>query len=529
MNPRRATALAAAGIAALTLAIYAQVIGFDFVGLDDPRYVTENPAVLAGVTRDGAEWAFTTFHKSNWHPLTWLSHMLDVALFGADPAGHHATSVLLHLLNALVLLALLLRLTGAPWPSAWVAALFAVHPLHVESVAWVSERKDVLCTLFGLLAIGAYAEYARGRRIALLAVSLLLFAVSLAAKPMFVTLPFLLLLLDYWPLERLRADRTLAVRLAEKLPFAALALASSAVTLAADHHGRATDWLQLDLPARIANALVSYATYLVRAVWPADLAAFYPHAGVAAGTAAGAAVLLFAITALVAWSRRRYAIVGWLWYLGTLVPVSGVVAQVGLQGMADRYTYVPLIGIFIAIAWGADEIVQRLRAAWATLTVVAAGLACVVALAWLAWHQAGTWRDSKTLYEHALAVAPSSPIHNNLGGILDREGRREEAIHHYREALRIDPENFLARRNLARALRDQGQFAEAAEQLLRATNIDPESAMGQLAKGLAARAQGDLDAAIAHLERAAELDPASQDARRELRSALDARAGANPR
>ena len=277
MHSSRAGWLAGLGIATLTLAVYAQVLDFDFVRFDDPRYVSENPPVRDGLTGDGFVWAFTTFHKSNWHPLSWLSHMLDSELYGLEPAGHHATNVLLHLANALILLGLLRTLTGQLWPSAWVAAMFAIHPLHVESVAWVAERKDVLSTCFGLLAIWAWVGFVRrggGLRYLLCT---LLFAASLASKPMLVTLPFLLLLLDYWPLDRLRSRRALRRRIGEKIPLFVLAAASSVVTVVAQRAGGALGWFDFDLGQRAASATMAYATYIGKTLWPTNLAVFYPH------------------------------------------------------------------------------------------------------------------------------------------------------------------------------------------------------------------------------------------------------------
>jgi tetratricopeptide (TPR) repeat protein len=515
-------------IAALTLAVYAQVTRFDFVRFDDARYVTENDMVREGLSGPGFVWALTTFHKSNWHPLSWLSHMADVELYGLEPAGHHATNVLLHLANALILLGLLRRLTGRLWSSAWVAAMFAVHPLHVESVAWVAERKDVLSTCFGLLAIQAWLGFARSGSLRAYAISALLFAASLASKPMLVTLPFLLLLLDYWPLDRLRNDRTLLLRIGEKLPLLALSAASSAVTIAAQRHGGALGWFDFDLGQRAANAIMSYATYIAKAVWPVNLAVFYPHPYGPGGEPWPAAQIALAGTVLAAFtvavlaSGRRPAVVGWLWFVGTLVPVSGVI-QAGLQGMADRYTYVPLIGLFVLVACSVQKLLERTDSPSLRIATGAAGVVSVLACAVVAWGQAVHWRDSTSLYEHTLSVAPSAVIHNNLGTVHGRAGRVDASIHHYRAALAIDPGHRMARRNLAYKLRERGEYVEAARHWLRSRDIGTDSATGLATLGAALQAQGEVDRAVEHFRRALEVDSDSEIARRGLEQSLSAR------
>jgi hypothetical protein len=372
----------AAALAIATFALYARVRGFAFLHFDDNMYVTENPVVRQGLTGAGIAWAFTTLHFSNWHPLTWLSHMADVELFGLDAGAHHLVNVALHALNAAILFLVLSRMTGATGRSLLVAALFAAHPLHVESVAWVSERKDVLSTLLGLLALGAYARYAalagaaaRGRRSPLCAYALVavLFAASLLAKPMWVTFPFLLLLLDVWPLQRLAgssverdplpppAPRHPFGRLVvEKLPLLALSAVSSAVTVVAQERGGALRGFDLDLGVRAANAAVAYVRYLGKALWPSSLLPQYAYpTGLPAWQVLGSALLLLAITglALVGARRAPWLAVGWLWFAGMLVPVIGLV-QVGAQSIADRYTYVPLVGLFVAVAWGGTALAR---------------------------------------------------------------------------------------------------------------------------------------------------------------------------
>ena len=523
----RESAIACGVLAALILGVYAQAIGFDFVRYDDPRYITENPQVQAGLTRESVAWAFTTFHKSNWHPLAWLSHMLDVELFGLDPAGHHATNVVLHLLNACLLFGWLRAMTGEAWPSFGVAAVFAVHPLHVESVAWVAERKDVLSSTFGLLSLWAYVRFATHRRRRDYALALGAFVLSLLAKPMWVTLPCVLLLLDSWPLGRLgpKPQRWLRPGL-EKLPFFGLSAASSVVTIMAQRAGGATGWLDPSFGERLATGLVAYATYLGKCFWPSDLAVFYPHPysgsgvpiSVEAAVLAGA--ILVAVTVWVVRSGRGYAIVGWLWFVGTLFPVSGVM-QAGLQGMADRYTYYPSIGLSIAVAWGVHEFFAHPRPApvRAASSLVAALL--LAALTAAGWAQARVWRDSRTLFEHTLEVVPSAVIHDNLGAFFGRQGDDQRALHHYREAVAIDPGYRNAHRNLAYKLRSQGALREAAEHWLHASRIPLDSARGQLNLGVASEASGDLAAAIEHYRAALELDPSLEGARERLAAALD--------
>jgi tetratricopeptide (TPR) repeat protein len=471
----------------LVAAVYGQVGAFAFVNLDDQQYVTANPEVLRGLGWDGLAWAFGGFHAANWHPLTWLSHMADVSLFGADAGWHHLVNVALHALNSVLLLSFLRRTTGATWRSAAVAALFAIHPLHVESVAWISERKDVLSGVFFFLALHAWVSYARRPGVLrYLAVAGLL-VLGLLAKPMLVTLPFVLLLVDAWPLGRVEGvgaslARRLAPLVVEKLPLLAIAAAASVVTWLAQAAGQTTVALDtVPLAARVANALASYVLYLVRTVWPSGLAAFYPHPALAGGgipawKTAGAAVLLAAITALAVRerSRRPYLPWGWLWFLGTLVPVIGL-AQVGEQGLADRYTYLPLVGVLVAVAWGASEVVERLRPRRAG--VWAAAVLVIAALAGAAFRQVGTWRDSLALHRRALAVTERNWIAwNGLGDALSDAGRPDEAIEAYREALRIRPRLASAWNGLGAAHGMLGAHAQAIAPLEEALRIQPRYA-----------------------------------------------------
>jgi len=541
-------------LAVLVLAVFAQTAGFGFVNVDDDAYVYENRHVLAGLSARGVGWAFGGFRVQNWHPLTWLSHMADVSLLGPAPGPMHAVNVALHLAAALLLLAVLRAATGSTWRSAAVAALFAVHPLHVESVAWISERKDVLSTALGLAALLAWVRWVRGGSRRAYGAALGLFVLSLLAKPMLVTLPGLLLLLDGWPLGRLplctarEAFRALPPLLAEKLPFLALSAVASAVTVAAQSSGGADAALAHLPPGRRGgNALLSVAAYLGQAAWPADLAVFYPHratvpGALSAARVAGAATLVLALTALALRERLRrpWLLFGWLWFLGTLLPVVGLV-QVGSQAMADRYTYVPLVGIFVAVAWGAGELAAR-GPAWRA-GVLGAGAAALLGLAAVAHAQVGVWRDAVTLQRHALQVNPANwkawqglcsaeldlgrlgeaapaceravallpTFHdawNTLGVVHARRGEHALALQHFRHALELRPGYFLALRNAGAALGNLGRPAEAAPLLAQAAALRPDApdAWAMLAT---ARAQsGDAAGAREALERLRAIDPA---------------------
>jgi tetratricopeptide (TPR) repeat protein len=491
--------LAAAALGGLTFAAFVPALRCGFVNFDDPQYVTKNRRVKDGLSAGGAAWAFITFENANWHPLTWLSLQLDATLWKGpggklDPRGFHLTNVLLHAANAALLFLALRALTGAHWRSLAVALLFAVHPLRVESVAWVSERKDVLCALFGLLALWAYAGYATApslRRYLAVAVP---FALSLMAKPMLVTLPCLLLVLDWWPLARARAAKevgslfeTWRPLVAEKLPLFALVAASCVVTARAQAEGRAVMSLEVFRPAvREGNALLGYAAYLCMTVWPNDLAIYYPHPGeeLPLDRTAAAALLLAALTAGAVALRRRapYLLAGWLWYVGTLVPVIGLV-QVGGQAYADRYTYVPQVGLLIAVCWGAAGL-ARARPRWVRAAVGGAGVAAAAVLAVLTWKQLQFWHDSLTLWERDLAVArPCLTSVINLGEALEEHGRLAEATERFREAVGLAPNDLQACYDLGNALLKQGMVEEAAAHLKWACRIDPKSASAHVRLG----------------------------------------------
>ena len=447
------------GLAAMTFAIYAQVIGHQFITLDDPTYIRENPNVNRGVTLAGLAWAFTTFHAANWHPLTWISHMIDCQLFGANAGRHLLVNTLIHAANTLLIFYFLFRTTHARWPSALVAALFALHPLHVESVAWASERKDTLSTFFGLLSLIAYVRYAEARSISRYAWVAVTLGLGLLAKPMLVTWPFVMLLLDYWPLRRLADPMTkqlprgashreaatgIGSLALEKLPLFVLVAVSTIITLLAQSHGGAVrTFAAAPVGFRLSNGVVSYAKYLLLMFWPNNLAVYYPlpPTGIPSWQVVGAALLLIGITALCLFQRRNrpYLIVGWLWFLGTLVPVIGFV-QVGGQTMADRYFYIPSIGLFIALVFGLADLAKSWRIAPSLSAGIAAGVLLI--LATLTNAQVQRWRDSLTLFEHTLAVTPPNlHIEYNLGLAMGGSGRYDEAAAHFEKALQIDP-NF---------------------------------------------------------------------------------------
>lgn len=460
----------------LPLAVYLQVRGFDFVAIDDSIYVTENEHILEGLNPETVAWAFTNFESSNWHPLTWISLMLDVEM-GGSPGTFHLHNLILHISNTLLLFWLLIVLTGCSWRSGVVAALFAVHPLHVESVAWIVERKDVLSTLFWFVALLAYVRYVRGPSKARYALIVAAFVLGLMAKSMLVSLPLVLLLLDYWPLKRTDGFRKLIV---EKLPLFAFSAASCAVTLAAQW-GVIGGSDRIPLETRLSNALVSYITYLRKMLWPSDLAIQYPYDHDLSSLLLAVSVLLFiGITLLTIKLARRapYLIVGWMWYLVTLIPVIGIV-QIGVQPMADRYTYVPLLGPFIIIVWGGWELLGLEKDRNSRAVVGAVASAIIVALSWMAHGQTGHWRNSETLFTRALEVnAENAVAHNGLADIRMRQGRIEEAIAHYREAVRIQPRSNYARKQLATIHVRGGRMEETVELYREAVRLEPDD--GQL-------------------------------------------------
>lgn len=543
--------------------VYGQVAHHSYVLFDDPLYVTENSIVQNGLTPEGLYWAFTSVHASNWHPITWISHMMDVALFNLHPGGHHLTNVAFHAINSLLLFALFHKMTAQIGPSALIATFFALHPFHVESVAWISERKDVLSTFFWMLAIGSYVRFVQTGRYSRYGLALLFFILGLMSKPMVVTLPFVLLLLDVWPLERLRGcgsgqgkKTALATLVREKTPFFALSVASSVITVVAQHSDGAISSLEtLPISVRAANAVVAYAAYAGKMLWPSSLSVIYPFPAHLPWWHVGSAVLTIVAVSFVSIKsvdRRPYLFVGWFWFLGTLVPVIGII-QVGLQAMADRYTYVPLIGLFICTVWGGREIGIRLAG---PRTIGAAVAGIILALAVISHHQVTFWKDSYALFERALAVTwDNYPAHTAMGNALAADGRYAEAVQHYQEAVRIQPGFDEARINLSlvllklgvidqaqthfglvakpfdhvaefqfnmgNALLTRNRVDEAMEHYSNALDADPLFADAHNNMGLALVLKNRLDRAIFHFQKALQLQPDFSDARANLQRAVE--------
>jgi len=524
--PRALIVGLAVSLAAVTLILYLPVRNYPFIGFDDPGYVTENPRVTGGLTWGSIRWALTSGYFANWHPLTWISHMVDVQLFGMNGGAHHVTNLVLHVANTLLLFVVLFKMTGAAGRSAFVAALFAVHPMHVESVAWVSERKDVLSTAFWLLTMWAYLAYTRKPQLPRYALVLILFALGLMSKPMLVTLPCALLLLDVWPLRRVvigESPRSVWLRLLyEKIPLFALAAASSVITYLVQRNSGAVESLNVvPLSVRIANAILAYWMYLQKLVVPRGLGILYPYpSNLLAETVGLALVGLIAVSVVVARSARTrpYLLVGWLWFLGTLVPVIGIV-QVGKQPMADRYSYIPSIGLFVLVAWGAVDLLRRIRAPRRlslVLSVVTVGVYTVVAQ-----RQIEYWRLSSDLWKHTIAVTGENYLaENNLGWDLDREHKPAEAIPHYLEAIRLSPRFIGGHTNLALALAEVGRTDEAIEHFKEALKIEPKNPLVYLHMGFALSREGRSDEAVASFSEAIRLKPDYVEAHNGLGLAL---------
>ena len=509
----------------LTVAAYWQVGGHEFLtNYDDELYVTGNEHVLAGLTLEGVTWAFTTGFAANWHPMTWLSHMADIALFGPDPGRHHLMNLALHVVNAVLLFLVFERMTGGLWRSAFVAALFALHPLHVESVAWISERKDVLSTLFWLLAMAAYVRYAKSGSVRSYILVMALFALGLMSKPMVVTLPCVLLLLDCWPLGRVNGQVRCYARLAiEKAPLFALTLLSCAITCLVQHQGGAMPSLaSRPLGARFANAIAAYGAYLWKTAWPATLPAIYPlpATGRPLWQAAVSGLLLAGVTVLVLkqWRAKPYLPVGWLWFLGTLVPVIGIV-QVGDMAMANRYSYVPLIGVFVMIAWGVPDLMRRVE--WGRTAMAALSGGVIVLLTACTWVHAGYWRDGKTIFRYTLSVTSHNAVaRNNLGKYLMERGGYREAEYQFNEARRIRPRFDLPWYNLGLTYARQDRLEEAARCFAGALERRPGDAATLNNLGMALAGVGKVDEAIGHYRDVLRAEPGNVDVRMNLGAAL---------
>jgi protein O-mannosyl-transferase len=545
----------------LTVAAYWQVSRNDFVFFDDSAFILDNPAVNAGLTWEGFKWSLKELYVDYWHPLTWLSMMLDVQLFGLRAGGHHMVSLALHIISTLLLFHFLRYITHRQWLSAFVAALFAIHPLHVESVAWAAERKDVLSTLFCFATILAYVRYAapnsklstQNSKLWQYLLVLLFFALGLLSKPMLVTLPVVLLLLDYWPLERFEIsgfrivaakDTTLARLVLEKVPLIIMALGVTAATVVGQSRTAMMSVSSMSWPARLSNAIISYGTYIAQMFWPVNLTALYPlprHPLYA--QAAIVLLILLAITLAVLYygRRHRYLLVGWLWYIVTLLPVIGII-QVGRQAHADRYTYIPLVGLFVIIIWGAADIsarLPRLRVAFS-----AAITAAILILAGLTYRAVDYWQSSETLLQQAMSVCKDNYVWranwatilsdfgrnaeavailedvvrqcapddrtdalNSLGSVLARMGRTQDALERFRQAAAFRPNDALSWYNVGTMLIILNRPQEALEPCRHAVDIDHYNPKSRLGLGMAMAASGDIDGGIVELKKATELDP----------------------
>ncbi len=581
MPTKYSSILISLALVLVTFVVFYQVYSFNFINYDDNVYVYENPHVRAGITPESVKWAFSSTYANFWHPLTWLSHMLDWQLFGANPAGHHLTALFFHIANTLLLFIVLKQMTEAPWRSAFVAALFALHPLHVESVAWVTERKDVLSTFFWLLTMWAYVGYVNRPKAVNYLMVILFFVLGMMAKPMLVTLPFVLLLLDYWPLGRLPYNdtksntdksntdkglrlRTISRLVLEKAPLFILSAVSCIIVLITQRAGGSVmSTAVLPVKLRIANALISYVIYIEKMFWPSRLAVFYPYFPSKLTVWSGAAplLLLLAMTGLVLWlaKRHRHMVTGWFWYLGTLVPVIGLV-QVGEYAFADRFTYITLTGLFVIVAWGAPDLLAKFRYKQILLTV--SGLLIISALSVCTWFQLRHWRNNETLFRHTLEVTennylahlnlaeflseqyrfdeaeeqlkkfiritPDDPkVLNAFAAILVRQGRLDEAVEYFTEALRIVPDDIKIRLNLGLTLIDSGRFQDAAKEYEKILLLDPNNAAARNGIGIALLRQGKLDEAVECFTDALRIKPDFAGAHNNLGCALSLQGNLN--
>lgn len=513
----------------ITAALYSKTAYFPFCVIDDGDYVAKNLYVKSGLSFDSISWAFTTFHSSNWHPVTWLSLMLDSQLFGVNPMGYHLVNVCLHALNTSLLFLLFSSMTGAVWRSAFVAACFALHPMHVESVAWIAERKDVLSTLFWMLTLLFYSSYVKRSKRSMYVLSLAAFALGLMAKPMLVTIPVILLLFDFWPLGRLKLSRnrlevtnrdcSLKSLLLEKLPFALLSAVSSVVTIYAQESSISTI-TNVPLLMRVSNALWALVMYVEKMFLPFDLSILYPHVPVSLLKAGCAALFLFGITfgVLKYMSRLPYLAAGWFWYLITLIPVLGLI-QVGRQSMADRYSYIPLIGLFAMASWGGAELCRKLPKL--KKLIIVAAVSMVLFYSCITWFQLNNWRDNETLISHSLKVTENNSfLHYSLGLIYAQEGKPDLAIEEYRESIRIDSGNSEAYFSMGICLEDSGRTDWAIGQYQAALLINPGNPQYHIKLAEAFSRQGMIDDTIGHLHEALRLNPGDEKAKFNLEKAL---------
>lgn len=501
--------------------VYWQVRTFDFINFDDPPYISENSFIHQGLTPDTVKWAFTTFHEFYWHPVTWLSLIMDCHFFGVRPDIHHLVNVLFHLANTLLLFLIFRKMTGCPWRSLFVAGLFALHPLHVESVAWIAERKDVLSTFFGFLALWHYIAYVRQPSKFRYGFILLFFSLGLMSKPMLVTLPYVFLLLDFWPLNRFQPfdnessvtnmiTSPTAIRIIrEKIPLFLMVLFVCAITYYAQHTVGAVKSLDdFSLAQRIGNAFLSYVRYIWKMIYPKELGILYPFPTSLAWGEIILSCLFLALVSLMAWFnalKRPYLLVGWLWFLGVLVPVIGIV-QVGIQAMADRHTYVPLIGLFIIMGWGIPDILKNRKFKKRFLGITATSY--LILLTGLSWHQTGLWKDSTTLYTHTLAITENNYlIHYNFGSELIARDKYHQAMDQLLKAIRIKPDYAYAHHNLANLLSNLGNPEAAVRHYLKALEVDPDFGLARYNLGITYLNQGKTDEAIRQFELASKLMP----------------------
>lgn len=526
----RSLVLIGLALFAVSLAVYWQVGDHEFLNLDDKLYVTENIHVANGISISNIMWAFTSVEATNWHPVTWLSHMLDVQLYGMDPRGHHLTNVFIHAVSSILILILFFRLTGSIRQSSFIAALFALHPMHVESVAWVAERKDVLSAFFWFLTLLFYSFYSEKRKPGIYLLTLLSFVMGLMSKPMLVTLPVVMLLLDFWPLNRCNPHKQktggnllsqLKPLLKEKVPFFVCSIFSSILTIYAQKEGGAIATIgQASFQLRIENALVSYMEYIVKTVWPHDLAVLYPlPSSIPLWQAiCSLLVLLFiSVATSLAWRHHPCLPVGWFWFLITLLPVIGLI-QAGAQSMADRYGYIPQTGLFIMAACGAAAIEKKMK--YRRMVLVMVSGAVIITSTVLTWRQLGYWHDSISLYRHTLDVTSNNFLinyslgnaHAWKGQALANKGYLDAAIQEYREALRIIPDSFEAHNNLGLALDDKGDLGNAIKEYKEAMRLNPDNPVLHNNLGLALAAKGDPDAAIKEYRTALRIKPDYSDA-----------------
>jgi protein O-mannosyl-transferase len=517
----------------VTIAVYWQVGNHEFLLFDDHAYITENPHVAGGLTRSNIIWAFTSVHAANWHPITWLSHMTDVQLYGINPRGHHLTNVIIHTISTVFLFLLLSRLTRSIWQSLFVATLFSLHPLHVESVAWVAERKDVLSALFCFITLLMYSVYVNKRKITPYLLAILFYVLGLMSKPMLVTLPLVMLLMDFWPLDRYRheeygqgfpqfSDRLMAL-IKEKIPFLACSLFSAIITVYAQHRGGAIDSLEvIPLGLRFENAITVYVKYIFKSFWPNNLAFFYPFpSSIAIWQVICSLLFLLLVSAATIRAMRQYPylMVGWFWFLVTLLPVIGLI-KVGAQSMADRYSYIPMTGLLIMTAWGASDLTKGLRYRKSILSLLSGAL--IIVSATLTWKQLGYWQNDDSLCRHALKVTTGNYFaHNNLGTVLIKNpGNLDAAINEFQEAVAINPNYTFLRINLARALAQRGDLDAALKECQKALTSNLDLYEAHLEIGNILSEKGDLDTAINEYHKALAINPDSSEAHYNLGIAL---------